>query len=143
MLAVDGSAVELKSEGVADAVFLQLVTQVVLDTIKSLNSETGPGFLSVEDDNGFIQVASSGSEFLVEWSEFYGTYTKLYVAGFNGPEDFADTEFLGFNGVIPIMSNERLTLADADFLCSEFVNERRRPDNYCWRELCVDTAAHE
>jgi hypothetical protein len=136
MLAVDGKgAVELKSEGVADTVFLQLVTQVVSDTLKSLNSETGPGFLSVEDDNGFIQVAGSGSEFLVEWSEFYGPDTKLYAAGFNGSQDVADSEFRGSNGVIRIMSNERLTLADAEFLCSEFVNEHPRPDNYCWREL--------
>ncbi len=107
---------------------------MVSDALKTINVETGPGFLSVEDENGYVQVAGDGREFVVEWSEFHGDETTLYAAGkLNG--DTADSEFRALHGTISIKERERLNLSSAAFICSEFVEQRVRPDSYTWREI--------
>lgn len=136
ILTVDGKgSVELESGKILASLTSELVSQMLFDALETLNGEAGPGFLIIEDDAGYVQVAGNGAEFVVEWSEFRGEETDLYAAGFRGAKRVSDTQFHGFTGVIEIKSNERLTLKDAKDLCSEFVANNKRPEKYSWRKI--------
>lgn len=139
LLTIDGKGtVELKPDGMAaESIFIELITQLVSDSLKSINSNEGPGFLSVEDENGFVQVAGNGEEFVVEWSEFDENQTNLFAAGRHNERN-SDSVFQALHGTIHVKQNERLSFADAEFICAQFVAQRERPSNYHWRTLTVE-----
>ena len=110
--------------------------QQVLDAVRSLTPDGGPGFLTLERaGSGYVQVAGGNGAFALEWRQTDGAAFKHWAAGL--PDQDASAEIrIPTNGFhVSVQSNERLRLEDTETLLAAFASASDRPAAFTWRDI--------
>jgi hypothetical protein len=115
---------------------LKPTLQQVLDAVRSLTPDGGPGFLTLDRaGSGYAQVAGGNSAYAVEWRQCEGTTFQHYTAGLANQDTKTDFQVPTNGAYVTVKSNERLSLADAEALLIAFAKAGSRPAPFTWRDI--------
>jgi hypothetical protein len=115
---------------------LKPTQQQVLDAVRSLTPEGGPGFLTLDRaGSGYTQVAGGNGAYAVEWRQYEGLKFQHYAAGLPGQGTKTDFQIPTNGAYVTVKANERLSLADAEALLIAFAKGGSRPAPFTWRDI--------
>ncbi len=110
--------------------------QQILDAVRSLTPDGGPGFLSLDRaGSGYVQIAGGNSAYAFEWRQYHGTTFTHWTAGLPDRDNGSDIQIPTNGAYVTVKSNERLSLADAEALLRAFAKGDTRPAAFTWRDI--------
>jgi hypothetical protein len=115
---------------------LKPTQQQVLDAVRSLTPDGGPGFLTLDRTGfGYVQAAGGNAAYAVEWRVYEGSSFLHFTAGLSRQDDKADFQIPTNGAYVTVKSHERLSLADVEGLLSVFANGDSWPTTFTWRDI--------
>jgi hypothetical protein len=115
---------------------LKPTQQQVLDAVRSLTPDGGPGFLTLDRaGSGYAQDAGGKGAYAFEWRQYEGREFQHYAAGLPQQDGNSDIQIPTNGAYVTVKSHERLSLADVEALLIAFAKGGSRPATFKWRDI--------